>query len=101
MKTAVIDMDGVICEERPAFERTLARPLPGAAAGVMRLRHAGYQIVIHTARGWGEYAATKDWLRRHDIYHDLLICGKPIADMVIDDRAIRFRSWEGVADATG
>lgn len=101
MKTAVVDMDGVICEEKPTFERMLARPIPGAAAGIMRLRHAGYQIVIHTARGWGEYAATKEWLRRNDIYHDLLLCGKPIADVVIDDRAIRFKGWEGVADAIG
>jgi len=99
MKTAVVDLDGVLAEERPAFEHALAAPLPGAAEGLRTLKRLGFHIVIHTARGWGEYAVTKHWLQAHSMEHDLLLCGKPIADIVIDDRAIRFRGWEGLTDA--
>lgn len=96
MKTAVVDLDGVLAEERPTFERCLAAPMPGAAEGLRRLSRAGYMIVIHTARGWGEYQMTEDWLIRHAMPFDVLICGKPQASIVIDDRAVAFRSWEDI-----
>lgn len=96
MKTAVVDMDGVICEERPTFERALAKPLDGAKDGMRSLRDDGYWIIIHTARGWPELAQTMAWLRDHEIAYDQLIMGKPNADLVIDDRAVPFSGWAAV-----
>jgi histidinol phosphatase-like enzyme len=96
MKTAIVDMDGTICEEKPTFERSLARPLPGAVDGVKRLKAAGYTVIVYTARGWGEYAMTHRWLKENNIWFDVLLCGKPIGDIWIDDRAINFRGWEQI-----
>lgn len=89
MKTAVIDIDGVICEERPTFERSLAEPLAGARDEVDRLADAGYRIVLHTARSWSEYEMTERWLHDHGIYYDVLVMGKPVADIVVDDRSVK------------
>lgn len=89
-------MDGTLCEERPTFERSLAKPLPGAVEGVERLKKLGYFVVVYTARGWGEYAMTRQWLEEAGIWFDALLCGKPIGDIWIDDRAIRFEGWEKV-----
>lgn len=95
MRLACIDLDGVICDERPTFERSMAEPLPGARAGIQRLIDDGYVIVIHTARSWAEYEMTSRWLYDHEIPYDQLIMGKPQATVVIDDRAVRFDGWEG------
>jgi len=88
MRTAVIDMDGVICEERPTFERSLACEVPGARRMLEEFRLAGYRIIIHTARSWSELAVTERWLYEHEIPYDQLVMGKPVADVVVDDRAV-------------
>jgi hypothetical protein len=94
--TVAVDMDGVICSEERTFERSLAQPLPGAVEGLKWLRAQGHTVVIYTARGWAEQRMTADWLAKNGIEHDLLVMGKPVSDVWIDDRAIRFRSWDQV-----
>ena len=89
MKTAVIDIDGVICEERPTFERSLAEPILRARKDIESLADAGYRIILHTARSWSEYAQTEQWLHDHGIYYDALVMGKPVADIVVDDRSVK------------
>lgn len=98
MKTIslIVDLDGVICEEKPTFERALALPLTGVTGALRGLHKKGYIIIIYTGRGWAEYEMTKAWLEKWKIPHDQLIMGKPIGDYWIDDRAIEFESWEQV-----
>ena len=95
----LIDMDGVLCTEKPTFERALAQPLPGAKQALQTLRAAGHQIVIYTARSWSELAMTKDWLDRHGMPYDGLHLGKPVADRIIDDRAIPFSGWPAALES--
>ncbi len=92
-KTILVDLDGVICTEETFPERPLAQPIAGARAGLRRLRAAGYTVVIYTARSWGEYRVTRQWLDDHGFVYDGLHMGKPVADIWIDDRAIRFTNW--------
>lgn len=89
----IIDLDGTICEERPTFERGLAKPKMLAVEALRRFKAWGHHITIYTARGWREYDMTKAWLDDHNIPYDNLICGKPVYDIWIDDRAIRFKGW--------
>jgi phosphoglycolate phosphatase-like HAD superfamily hydrolase len=93
-KTIMVDLDGVLCTEEMFLERPLAQPIAGAAAALRRLRAAGYVVVIYTARGWGEYRVAKQWLDDHGFEYDGLHMGKPVADVWIDDRAIRFTDWD-------
>lgn len=96
MKTVVIDIDGTICEEMPTFERPLAQILPGARATINSWHQQGVFIILFTTRNWSEYAMTANWLQKEGVEYDLLLCGKPLADLWIDDRAIKFTSWEGM-----
>ncbi len=94
--TLVFDLDGVICEERPTFERALAKPIAGSREIINLLYSRGYKILIYTGRGWAEYEMTKDWLVKNGILFHQLIMGKPVGDVWIDDRAIEFKDWEDV-----
>ena len=92
----VIDMDGTICEEKPTFEKSLAQPKKGASNFIHSLKHRGHFIIIYTARGWAEYEMTYKWLKNYSIPFDVLLMGKPIYDVWIDDKAIEFVSWDKV-----
>jgi len=92
-KTIMVDLDGVLCTEEGFLERPLAQPIAGAREALAKLRAAGYIVVIYTARGWGEYRVAQQWLDDHGFEYDGLHMGKPVADVWIDDRAIRFANW--------
>ncbi|MGE0480796.1 MAG: hypothetical protein AB7Q17_10040 [Phycisphaerae bacterium] len=92
-KTIMVDMDGVICTEERTFERALAQPLDGARDALAQLKAAGHTVIVYTGRGWPEYRATKQWLDDHGMQYDAIHMGKPIADVWIDDRALRFTNW--------
>ena len=92
----IIDIDGTICEERPTFERALAKPLPDAVEVLKRLKLVGHHITLYTARGWREYEMTEAWLNEYEIPFDMLICGKPVYDIWVDDRAMKFTNWREV-----
>lgn len=93
-KTFIFDMDGVICKEGPTFERSMAEPIGEAIAIIKELYVAGNVIIIFTARSWSEYKMTHTWLVRHAVFFHQLICGKPIGDYWIDDRALEFSTWQ-------
>ena len=92
-KTIMVDLDGVLCTEEVFAERPLAEPIAGAREALQKLRAAGHIVVIYTARGWGEYRVAKHWLDEHGFEYDGLHMGKPVADVWIDDRAVRFTNW--------
>jgi uncharacterized HAD superfamily protein len=92
-KTIAIDMDGVICVEERTFDRPLAEPIPGAVESVNAIHKSGHTVIIWTARGWEQYRTTENWLKRNGVSYDVLLMGKPIVDVFIDDRAIRFQEW--------
>lgn len=98
MKTLVIDLDGTVCEEKPTFEKSLAKPIKDAVKTLRDLYWKGWRIIIYTARGWAEYEMTRDWLSKNDILYDQLIMGKPIYTYWIDDRAIKFESWSDIKE---
>lgn len=92
----VIDLDGTICNELPTFERSLAKPLIGAVEKITQLKQEGNFIIIYTARGWQEFKVTEQWLKDNLIPFDLLLMGKPMYDLWLDDKAIHFESWTKV-----
>lgn len=49
-KLIILDRDGVINEDSDAYVKSVAewRPLPGSAAAIARLNHAGYRVVLAT-----------------------------------------------------
>lgn len=107
----VIDLDGTICPIKSAnqtYDQLL--PLTGAAERIKELRCNGHYIIIQTARNMATCESnlgrvlknvgriTLEWLDRHGIEYDEIYFGKPNADVYIDDRALRFESWDAVTD---
>lgn len=89
----VIDLDGVIFEERDERERSKATPLAGAVEAINALYQTGHKIIICSARTYRELELTLSQLEKCGIKYHHLVLGKPVADIVIDDRAISFSEW--------
>lgn len=110
-----IDLDGTICPTKEGNDyRDYAHlePYPGAAERIRQLRSAGHTVIILTARNMGSCSSnlgmvvarvgkiTLDWLERHGIEYDEIYFGKPHAEVYLDDRALRFTSWDEVSEAS-
>jgi uncharacterized HAD superfamily protein len=83
-----VDIDGVLCEDRIREERSIAKPLYGAKERINKWYYDGHEIILFTARTWSEYNMTKCWLDANGFKYHILICGKPMFDIFIDDRAV-------------
>jgi hypothetical protein len=93
----IIDLDGTICTEERMFSRALAEPIPGSVEQVNLLYDQGHTIIIYSARTWMEFEMTTAWLKRNGVKYHQLMLGKPIGDIWIDDRAVRFcNNWEEI-----
>jgi uncharacterized HAD superfamily protein len=90
----IIDLDGTICTEEKTFSRSLAVPKEQAVESVNTLYDQGHTIIIYSARTWMEFEMTTEWLKRHGVRYHQLVMGKPVGDVWIDDRALRFEdNW--------
>ena len=105
----VIDLDGTICEiKKDGQSYADVLPLPGAVRAIAQLRSDGHYVIIATARNMQTCDSnvgkvmrnvgkiTLDWLAKHGIEYDEIYFGKPNADVYIDDRAVRFLTWQNI-----
>lgn len=108
-KIAVIDFDGTLCK----FAFPDVGPIePDVRTALEALKDAGYKIKIHscrTATYWdnedarrGHIQLIQAFMKEHKLPYDELIMSitmdKPIADVYIDDRAIRYENnWFDIA----
>ena len=92
----VIDLDGTIFEEKIEQDRAKAVPLTDAVESVNALYDMGHTIILYTGRTYRELEPTLNQLKRYGVKYHHLVMGKPVADIVIDDRAIAFSDWPGV-----
>lgn len=103
MKTAVVDLDGVIAYfDGWKGPYHLGEPNIAGVLLLQKLKEAGVKIVICTCRlneQWPdecdydrEYELIKQWLDGWDIPYDEIYRGhaKPYGDVYIDDRAVQF-----------
>ncbi len=83
----LFDLDGTLAQGKWPIRRVIGEPI---SAGVAYLRHyaaLGYGICIYTSRPWADEEAIWDWVVEHDLPVDEVVCGKPLADLMVDDRA--------------
>ena len=104
----VIDLDGTLCETRRADQSySDVAPIPEVVEAVRRWHAAGHTIVVQTARHMltckgdvGKILArvglvTLEWLKQHEIPYDEIYFGKPLGDIYLDDRAVRYDTSNG------
>lgn len=105
----VIDLDGTICEiKKPNQSYEDLKPLPGAAEKIAQMRSQGHYIIIQTARNMATFESnlgkvmrnvglvTLKWLEKHAIQYDEIYFGKPNGHVYIDDRALRYETWDAI-----
>ncbi len=110
-KIAIIDFDGTLCKFK--FPE-VGEIEPNVKKALELLKAKGYTIKIHscrTATYWGSeterfkhYELMYGFLKKHNIPFDEIILDstmdKPIADVYIDDRAVRYKgNWMEIAKA--
>jgi capsule biosynthesis phosphatase len=105
----VIDLDGTICElKSPDQPYEDLKPMPGAVEKIAQMRSQGHYIIIQTARNMGSCESnlgkvmknvglvTLEWLKKYAIEYDEIYFGKPNGHVYIDDRALRYETWDGI-----
>lgn len=90
----LIDIDGTLVTQQKPGEYEKAVPLPGAVETVNALYEAGHQIVLYTSRNFKYLQQTHDRLKNFGFQFHYICFGKPHGDMIIDDRAFGFTTWE-------
>ena len=92
--TLCIDIDGVIAQtEQVPYEYLDA--IPEASKTIEALR-AKYFIVLHTGRHYDKAQETIKWLEAKAIQYDTINFGKPPAVAYIDDKGVKFETWEKI-----
>ena len=94
-----IDFDGTIIEEVKFPE--VGKLKPGALEAIKALKAKGYRILIFSARNnpdiWNQEARFNqmvELLEQYQIpYDEIILTPKPRYLFLIDDRAIRFSTW--------
>jgi capsule biosynthesis phosphatase len=107
----IIDLDGVLCPIKNSdqtYDELI--PIPGAVERLKELRMDGNYIIIMTARHMATCESnvgkvikkmgkiTLDWLDKYHFEYDEIHFGKPNGEVYIDDRAIRFTSWDKITN---
>lgn len=97
-KVICIDFDGVIAQIDGENKDVPGDVVPGARDAMKVLKDEGYTIIIHTCRK--DNKMLRKWLEDNDISYDYINenpdqpdgtnKGKPMADLYVDDRAVRF-----------
>lgn len=105
-RTVAVDFDGVLHPYSRGWVGSVPDdepPMPGATAFLIRLKNAGYRVVVFSTRCDHDegLAGTREWLERQglDEFVDDVTCKKPAAVAYVDDRAVPFTgSWESVEE---
>jgi hypothetical protein len=92
-----IDFDGTIHDPLNRLPKyKMGQPVPGAAEAIRKLRLMGNQIIIFPT--WADNSqrrkAIVDWLTYFGVEFDDITSVKPDADVYLDNRGLRFTSWE-------
>jgi hypothetical protein len=98
LQWAAVDLDGTLAQgiwtpDNPTSK--IGLPIWENVDKVLKLDAEGYKITIHTARGWTDYNNIERWLNHFQIPHRRIVCGKILAKVYIDDRALNAdaESW--------
>jgi hypothetical protein len=106
MRYICVDFDGVIADytHAPKGWGIFGHPIDGARQALVKFKQEGHVIIIYTCRN--EINLIKEYLRVYKIPYDYInesplnnenSSHKPIADVYIDDRAVRFNgNWKDI-----
>ena len=89
------DLDGTLSVELEDWELYKYAPaIAGAIEELNALKEQGHTIIIHTARFEEDREVTIKWLRENKVRYDILVLGKPRADLYVDNNSCRVGETE-------
>lgn len=96
-KRILVDFDRVIHKYSSGWidGSIYDKPVPGSIEALKKLQEAGYEVIIFTAKstlGAKRNKEIREWLKSYGLKLKVTWTKLP-AIAIIDDRAIRFRSW--------
>lgn len=96
-KTFCFDIDCTLCEpvENVGEYRTV-KPKKDMIKFVNDLFNNGHTIYLYTGRHTIQVVVTREWLKKYNVQYHHLFLGKPVADVYIDDLAIRYTNLDDV-----
>lgn len=97
---AAVDLDGTLAEGIWSPEDPTSKIGPPIRRNIHKLKDLvlrGWKIHIHTSRPWHDFEMIEAWLIFHKIPYNSIHCGKLLAAVYIDDRAVHESepTWEG------
>ena len=103
-KTLAIDFDGVIHKYSLGWQdgAIYDPPMAGCKEALEELSK-DYRIIIFSTRASTQKGDIWSWLRKHGLmeYISGVTDRKPIAWLLVDDRALRFESWQQALKGVG
>jgi hypothetical protein len=83
------DLDGCIADTSLGnYDLTQTKPIISNAKMCRKAHRNGRKIIIFTARHWDEYPIIEWWLKKHRIPFKMIVCGKILTRVYVDDRAV-------------
>ena len=94
-KIFCFDIDKTLCQEVLLVEDyPHAEPILEMVEFVNELYQQGHTIYLYTARHTMQALMTKEWLEKYQVLYHHLFLGKPVADVYIDDLAVRYTNLD-------
>ena len=96
-QSIAVDFDGVIHNKsNPLPGRKMGGPIEGSKEALEYLRDLGYRIIIFSywASSEKNIKVIEDWLKFYGMPYNEITNIKPNAEAYIDDKGIRFTTWE-------
>jgi len=89
-KVIAYDLDGTLSLELEDWNLYKHAPaIDSAIAELNTLKEQGHTIIIHTARFEEDRKVTVAWLRENKVKYDILVLGKPRADLYVDNNSCK------------
>lgn len=92
-KVVCIDLDGTLTEFVNSLDH-IGKLKIGARKFLRHLKLNAFTIVVHTSRSIFQKGKIERYLKKNRVPFDEVVCGKPLAQFYIDDRAVAFKdNW--------
>ncbi len=90
MSVICFDIDNTICQSCEGVAYEDLEPIQDMINLVNDLYEKGHTIYLYTGRHMLSEKVTRGWLQRHGVRVHNVFYGKPVADLYVDDNALRF-----------
>ena len=99
LKWVCVDFDNCICNNSGYPEYVPTTVIGNCKEVLKQITNRGFKVVIYTARPYSDYQMIENFLDDNELEYRRIICGKPLARYIIDDRNIEFSgNWDNVFD---